>query len=144
MIRFIVHFMIILMSLLLSNSLQAQGIGRECFGKSPTCVDTKSSTNNNEKMSFIKTGENQLQLRVQKNTLSEMEQQSIVGNTFDNLDSKSNLVFFQELDLVLDSQLLVENNLNPDYNTVKSGSYPLEIVENEVIITLSLTKSTKK
>jgi len=144
MIRFVFYFTTIIMPLLLSNSLQAQGIGKGCLGGSPNCIDTKSNANYNEKMNFIKTGENQLQLRVQKNTLSETEQQSIAGNTFDNLDLKSNLIFFQELDFALDYQLIVEHRLNPEYNTVKSGNYPMEMVGNEVIITLTLRKSTKK
>lgn len=143
MIRFIVYLTLFILSFLVSNSLQAQGIGKGCLGGSPICVDSKSNTNNNEKISFIKTAKNQLQLRLQINTLSETEQQSIAGNTFDNLDLKSNLVFFQELDLVLDDQLIADYKLNPEYNTVKSGNYPMEVVGNEVIIILTLTKSTK-
>ncbi len=144
MIRFIIYLSIFILSFLVSNSVQAQGIGKGCLGGSPICIDNKSNTNNNEKMNFIKTGENQLQLRVEKNTLTENEQRSIAGNTFDNVDLKSSLVFFQELDFVLDSQLLIEKKLNPEYNTVKSGNYPMEIIGDEVIIILTLTNSTKK
>ncbi len=144
MIRFVVYLSIFILTFLVSNSVQAQGIGRECIGQSPTCIDTKSNSNNNEKMSFIKTGEHQLQLRVERSKLSENEQRSIAGNTFDNIDLKSSLVFFQELDFVLDSQLLIEKKINPTYNTVKSGNYPMEIVGDEVIINLTLTMSNKK
>jgi hypothetical protein len=144
MIRFVVYLSIFILSFLVSNSVQAQGFGTGCLGGSPTCVDTKSNTNNNEKISFIKTGEHQLQLRVEKSKLSENEQRSIAGNTFDKINLKSNLVFFQELDFVLDSQILIEKKLNPAYNTVKSGNYPMEIVGDEVIIYLTLTKNIIK
>lgn len=144
MIRFVFYFTTIFMSLLLSNSLQAQGFGKGCLGGSPTCVDTKFNSNNKERTTYLKSGENQIQLKVPTDSLSEMEQESIAGKPFARMDLKSTLVFFQELDLILDSQLLVEHNLNPEYNTVKSGRYPMEVVGNEIVISLTLTKSINK
>ncbi|MEM0517996.1 MULTISPECIES: hypothetical protein [Aequorivita] len=116
--------------------------GRDCSGGLGLCSANKMSSPNNN-ISIQKTGENVFVLAINRSSLSGAEQTSIAGQPFSAFQANLPTSFTQTDDLIFDSEVVQALGLVPKYKLLKKGSYPMQIEENVVKITLTLAEVGK-
>jgi len=122
--------------------INAEIRGRSCNGGLGLCsVSTTSEiqkTNQEYKTTAFKLDETTVVLEFHKTLLSEEEQKSLLNTTLSKITASQTIDFVQEEDVTIDPQTLLLLGIEPKYNTIKKGKYPL-LVSNETIkITLKL------
>ena len=122
--------------------INAEIRGRSCNGGLGLCsVSTTSEiqkTNQEYKTTAFKLDETTVVLEFHKTLLSEEEQKSLLNTTLSKITASQIIDFVQEEDVTIDPQTLLLLGIEPKYNTIKKGKYPL-LVSNETIkITLKL------
>jgi len=122
--------------------INAEIRGRSCNGGLGLCsVSTTSEiqkTNQEYKTTAFKLDETTVVLEFHKTLLSEEEQKSLLNTTLSKITASQTIDFVQEEDVTIDPQSLLLLGIEPKYNTIKKGKYPL-LVSNETIkITLKL------
>ena len=124
--------------------VNADSRGRSCNGGLGIChISTnlemqKNATSN--KTTALKLNDITFELVFDKNLLSEQEQKSLCNKTLDKIIVTDVIHFTQEDDLIIDTQTLQLLEINPKYNTLKKGKYPLHFSDNNIKITLTLSE----
>lgn len=127
-----------------SKTAQANFNGKLCdIGRGLCNIDTTATNNKSTSMKAIKTykkGQNTMVIEMDVLNLSKEEQYKFFGKEYSKITSEERLYFIQEEDYVFDLKTLLYLDFDYHYKYLKKGEYPLEIKDNKVIITLTLTK----
>ena len=116
--------------------------GRSCNGGLGLCsVSTTSEmqkANQEIKTKAVKINDTTVVLAFNKTLLSEQEQKSLFNSTLNTITTTEKIDFIQEEDLTIDIQTLLLLGIDPKYNTLKKGNYPLVISNDTIKVTLQL------
>ena len=116
--------------------------GRDCDGGTGLCsifISTSvSNTSNMKNYNVIKLSSKSIIIEIQTANLSIEDQKLFFGKEYSNINADESLVFLQDKDFVFDINTILYLELDPGYRLLKRGSYPLEIVNGKVQVTLSL------
>lgn len=85
----------------------------------------------------VKTGVKSFQLIIKRKEWTKEEEKELTGKT---LQLGSSTQFVMEHDLILDEDTLTSMGLNPVYNTITAGSYPMVVNKAQIIISVTLAK----
>lgn len=122
--------------------INAEIRGRSCNGGLGLCSITSTlemqKTNQEIKTSAIKINDTTVVLAFDKTLLSEQEQKSLFNSTLSKITTNEKIDFIQEDDLTIDIQTLLLLGIDPKYNTLKKGNYPLIIANDTIKVTLKL------
>ena len=122
--------------------INAEIRGRSCNGGLGLCsVSTTSEiqkTNQEYKTTAFKLDETTVVLEFHKTLLSEEEQKSLLNTTLSKITASQTIDFVQEEDVTIDPQSLLLLGIEPKYNTIKKGKYPLLVTNETIKITLKL------
>lgn len=117
--------------------------GRDCAGGGGLCSVNKTSSPNND-IDIQKLNKNTFVLNILRASLTLDEEISVAGNYFSSFQAILPKIFIQDGDLQFNNDVLEVIGIDPKYNLLKTGNYPMQIKEDEVIITLTLTERSKK
>lgn len=113
-------------------------IGRGlCTITNPTSI-TNSSTMKN--FTTYKQSENTMVIELEATKLSTDDQKLIFGKEYSKMSPNETLTFLQNEDYVFDMDTLIYLGFDVNYKFLKKGSYPLTIVKDKVMVTLTLSK----
>lgn len=123
-----------------TNKLEIDIRGRECKGGVGLCT-IENSTNKNpdtEKFYLLKISENELQLTIKTEALTIDEQKFLFGKEIKTISEIEKFYFNQDYDFELNLETIKLLNLISKNPTIKSGLYPIKLVDNRAIIILKL------
>ena len=113
-------------------------IGRGlCTITTPTSI-TNSSTMKN--FTTYKQSENTMVIELEATKLSTDDQKLIFGKEYSKMSPNETLTFLQTEDYVFDMDTLIYLGFDVNYKFLKKGNYPLTIVKDKVMVTLTLSK----
>ena len=122
------------------NKLEIDIRGRECKGGVGLCT-IETNTNKNpdaEKFYLLKISETELQLTIKTEALTIEEQKFLFGKEIKTISEIEKFYFNQDYDFELNSETIQLLNLSSKNPTIKSGIYPIKLVDNRAIIVLKL------
>jgi hypothetical protein len=125
--------------------IEADIRGRGCLGGLGLCTiqapqeTISGKTNTTPKTSIKLVSPNVFFLEIDKKQLSESEQKSIAGKLLTLVSEKESLSFVQEVDLIIDEKTLIYLGIDPKYNLLKAGNYPLTIISEKISVSFTLT-----
>jgi hypothetical protein len=118
--------------------------GKLCdIGRGLCTISAPSSmTNSNTMKNFTtyKQSENTMVIELEATTLSIEDQKLIFGTEYSKMTSNDTLTFIQNEDYIFDADTLIYLGFDMNYKYLKKGSYPLTIVKDKVMVTLTLSK----
>lgn len=114
--------------------------GRICNGGMGLCSSNKLLQNSLATTFIHKSEVNTLIMTFDKQTLTKQEEISIAGKEFNQIVSFEKISFIQNTDLVVDLETLKSLNLNPLYNIIKKGNYPMSSINEKVMVTFKLSE----
>jgi hypothetical protein len=114
--------------------------GRECKGGVGLCtIETSSNKNKNtEKFYLLKISETELQLTIKTDALTIEDQKFLFGKEIKSISEIEKFYFNQDYDFELSYETINLLKLTTKNPTIKSGLYPIKLVENRAIILLKL------
>ena len=113
-------------------------IGRGlCSISAPTSI-TNSSTMKN--FTTYKQSENTMIIELEATKLSIDDQNLIFGKEYSKMSSNETLSFVQTEDYVFDTDALLYLGFDVNLRFLRKGNYPLAIVKDKVMVTLTLSK----
>jgi hypothetical protein len=122
--------------------INAEIRGRSCNGGLGLCSVSSTlemqKTNQEIKTKALKINDTTIVLAFDKALLSEQEQKSLFNSTLSKITTTEKIDFIQEDDLTIDIQTLLLLGIDPKYNTLKKGNYPLIIANDTIKVTLKL------
>lgn len=124
----------------IENKLEIDIRGRECKGGVGLCT-IETSTNKNqdtEKFYLLKISETELQLTIKTEALTIDEQKFLFGKEIKTISEIEKFFFNQDYDFELNSETINLLNLNSKNPTIKSGLYPIKLIDNKAVIILKL------
>jgi hypothetical protein len=124
----------------IENKLEIDIRGRECKGGVGLCT-IETSTNKNqytEKFYLLKISETELQLTIKTEALTIDEQKFLFGKEIKTISEIEKFFFNQDYDFELNSETINLLNLNSKKPTIKSGLYPIKLIDNKAVIILKL------
>ena len=124
----------------IENKLEIDIRGRECKGGVGLCT-IETSTNKNqdtEKFYLLKISETELQLTIKTEVLTIDEQKFLFGKEIKTISEIEKFFFNQDYDFELNSETINLLNLNSKKPTIKSGLYPIKLIDNKAVIILKL------
>lgn len=125
-----------------TKSLDMDIRGRSCSGGSGVCsTGTSGLRQNNTNMknfNITKLTSKSMVIEIQVTNLTIEEQHIFFGKPYQNLLADEQLFFIQEQDFVFDINTLLYLELDPAYRLLKRGTYPIEIVNDTVLVTVNL------
>lgn len=124
-----------------TNKLEIDIRGRECKGGVGLCT-IETSTNKNtsaEKFFLLKISESELQLTIKIDALTIEDQKFLFGKEIKTISEFEKFFFNQDYDFELNYETIKLLNLNIKNPIIKSGIYPIKLVDNKAIILLKLT-----
>lgn len=115
--------------------------GRDCNGGSGLCsIGTSSSKLSNMKnFNITKLTSKSMVIEIEASKLTIEEQNIFFGKTYAQVLADEQLFFIQEQDFIFDINTLLYLELDPAYRLLKRGTYPIEIVNDTVLVTVSLS-----
>ncbi len=122
------------------NKLEIDIRGRECKGGVGLCT-IETSTNKNtstEKFYLLKISETELQLTIKTDALTIEDQKFLFGKEIKTISEIEKFYFTQDYDFELNSDTINLLKITSKNPTIKSGIYPIKLVENRAIILLKL------
>jgi hypothetical protein len=122
------------------NKLEIDIRGRECKGGVGLCT-IETSTNKNsstEKFYLLKISETELQLTIKTDALTIEDQKFLFGKEIKTISDIEKFYFTQDYDFELNSDTINLLKITSKNPTIKSGIYPIKLVENRAIILLKL------
>lgn len=149
MIKLIITIATLIMSFFASaqtegKTAQANFNGKLCdIGRGLCNLDSLSSSNRSTTMKAIKTykqSENTMVIEMDVMNLSKEDQNKFFGKEYSKITSNEKLYFIQEEDFVFDLDTLLYLDFDYHYKYLKKGEYPLEIRDDKIYVTLTLTK----
>lgn len=114
--------------------------GRECKGGVGLCT-IENSTNKNpdtEKFYLLKISETELQLTIKTEALTINDQKFLFGKEIKTITELEKFYFNQDYDFELNPDTIKLLELSSKNPTIKSGIYPIKLVDNKAIIILKL------
>jgi hypothetical protein len=114
--------------------------GRECKGGVGLCT-IETSTNKSasvEKFYLLKISETELQLTIKTEALTLEDQKFLFGKEIKTISEIEKFFFNQDYDFELNPETINLLNLSSKNPTIKSGIYPIKLVDNRAIIILKL------
>lgn len=84
---------------------------------------------------------NTIVLEIKRSVIAVSEEIRIAGKPFADFTANEPTVFVQQEDLILSSETLKNLNIEPQYNTIKMGNYPMSITKDKVEVVFTLTAS---
>ncbi len=112
--------------------------GSDCSSGRGACSFTVSTEAKAERLTK-KSSENNITLEIKRALLTSEEQICIAGQTFATIKAGENPKFVQQEPLILDNLSLKSLDINPLYNTIQPGNYPMLITKDKVIIVFTLS-----
>ena len=91
------------------------------------------------KFNYTKITPTDLILEVDINNLSNDEHELMFGKTNSRDNKSEKTAFIQEEDFVFEINVMMYLELNPTYNLLKKGKYPLSIKNEKIQVLLSLS-----
>jgi hypothetical protein len=134
--------------ILYSSSVLAQtkpvGIdirGRDCNGGSGLCSIgiTQAKLNSMKNFKITKLTSKSMVIEIETTKLNAEEQKVFFGKEYANISDNEQLIFIQEQDFIFDINTLLYLELDPAYRLLKRGTYPIEIVNDTVLVTVALS-----
>lgn len=115
--------------------------GRDCNGGSGLCSFEQSIGKNNSATNVVlkKISDKTIAMIIDRESLSKETQISITGKSFSEISEKEHSEFTQEKDISLDDGVLRNLEIDPKYNLIKEGKYPILLEEEKVVVILPLT-----
>lgn len=149
MIRIIISVTLFLITLFasaqnLGKITQGDFNGQRCNGSIGICYVTppteinKSTTMKN--YTTYKQSENTMIIELETTTLSIEDQNKFFGKEYSKISSNETLTFVQEADYVFSIEALLYLGFDLSYKNLKKGTYPLSIIKDKILITLTLTR----
>lgn len=123
-----------------TNNLEIDIRGRECKGGVGLCT-IETSTNKNtstEKFYLLKISETELQLTIKTDALTIEDQKFLFGKEIKTISDIEKFYFTQDYDFELNSDTINLLKITTKNPTIKSGIYPIKLVENRAIILLKI------
>ena len=143
MIKLIISMAMVLVSLLsFAQTQQKVNIsadlrGRSCSGGYGLCSPASVTEKAGGLVVAQKIGETTVLIILDKANLTIENQKSIAGKELYKVAPSEKIDFVQEASVTFDAQLLLKLGFDPKYKIVKSGSYPMIIEKDSVLVTLS-------
>jgi len=126
------------------KTAQANFNGKRCdIGRGLCNLDSLSTSNRSTTMKAIKTykkSENTMVIEMDVMNLSKEDQNKFFGKEYSKITSDEKLYFIQDEDYVFDLDTLLYLDFDYHYKYLKKGNYPLEIKDDKIYVTLTLTK----
>lgn len=123
-----------------TNNLEIDIRGRECKGGVGLCT-IETSTNKNtstEKFYLLKISETELQLTIKTDALTIEDQKFLFGKEIKTISEIEKFYFTQDYDFELNSDTINLLKITSKNPTIKSGIYPIKLIENRATILLKL------
>lgn len=124
-----------------TKSLDMDIRGRGCNGGSGLCsigtIGSKQSNMKNFNITKLTSKSMVIEVEVTKLTLE--EQNIFFGKSYAQVLADEQLLFIQEQDFVFDINTLLYLELDPAYRVLKRGSYPIEIVNDTILVSVVLS-----
>lgn len=122
------------------NKLEIDIRGRECKGGVGLCtIETKTEkSTNTDKFYLLKISETELQLTIKTDTLTIEDQKFLFGKEIKTISEIEKFYFNQDYDFELNPETIKLLNLGFKKPTIKSGIYPIKLLEGKAIIILKL------
>jgi hypothetical protein len=122
------------------NKLDIDIRGRECKGGVGLCTietntDKKTS---NEKFYLLKISDSELQLTIKIDALTIEDQKFLFGKEFKTISDIEKFYFNQDYDFELNYETINLLKLTIENPTIKSGIYPIKLLDDRAIILLKL------
>ena len=122
------------------SNLEIDIRGRECKGGVGLCT-IETSTNKNpttQKFYLLKISETELQLTIKIEALTIEDQKFLFGKEIKSVTEIEKFYFNQDYDFELNLETINLLNLTLKNPTIKSGIYPIKLIDNQAIIILKL------
>jgi hypothetical protein len=115
--------------------------GRGCNGGSGLCSTTitGSKQSNMKNFNITKLTSKSMVIEIEASKLTIEEQNIFFGKSYAQVLADEQLLFIQEQDFVFDINTLLYLELDPAYRVLKRGSYPIEIVNDTILVSVTLT-----
>jgi hypothetical protein len=126
------------------NKLDIDIRGRECKGGVGLCtIETSRNKNTStEKFYLLKISETELQLTIKTDILTIEDQKFLFGKEIKTISEIEKFYFNQDYDFELNPETIKLLNLISKNPTIKSGLYPIKLIDNRAIIILKLFSKT--
>lgn len=124
----------------IESKLEIDIRGRECKGGVGLCtIETSTNKNTNtEKFYLLKISETELQLTIKTDALTIEDQKFLFGKEIKTISDIEKFYFNQDYDFELSDETINLLKLTSKNPTIKSGLYPIKLVDNRAIILLKL------
>lgn len=115
--------------------------GRNCNGGSGLCSIgiTGAKLSSMKNFNITKLTSKSMVIEIEASKLTIEEQKVFFGKTYAEVLANDDLFFIQEQDFIFDINTLLYLELDPAYRLLKRGTYPVEIVNDTVLVTVSLS-----
>ena len=112
--------------------------GSDCSSGRGACSFTVSAEAKSERL-IKKSSEHNITLEINRALLTPEEQIRIAGQLFATIKAGENPKFVQQEALIVDKSSLKSLDINPLYNTIQPGNYPMQITKDKVTIVFTLS-----
>ena len=113
-------------------------IGRGLCSITPPDHANKSATMKN--YNTYKQSENKMVIELDMDTITVQNQKKFFGKEYAKIAPNEELTFVQDDDFVFSSETLQYLGFEKSLKHLKKGQYPLAIIKNRIVITLTLSK----
>jgi hypothetical protein len=124
-----------------TKSLDMDIRGRGCNGGSGLCSigGIGSKQTNMKNFNITKLSSKSMVIEIEASKLTLEEQNIFFGKSYAQVLADEQLLFIQEQDFVFDINTLLYLELDPAYRVLKRGTYPIEIVNDTILVSVTLT-----
>jgi len=126
-----------------AKTLEGNFSGRNCISSRGLCAIDTTVTTNKAHMKFFnsyKQSANTMVIELETSKLTIEEQVLFFGKEYSRISANETLTFVQDEDFVFDVDTLIYLGFDVNYRFLKKGSYPLVIVKDKILVTLTLSK----
>lgn len=124
--------------------LNENGIGYqfpECMRAGPVCdlFPQNPPQPKNARIMAYKSGASSLTIEISNDFLTEEKQLAIIGKLLKDVRSNEQVQARMDANFPVSTELLQALNIDATLNTIKMGSYPVEIAEKHILLKFELT-----
>ena len=112
--------------------------GSDCSSGRGACSFTVS-TDANSGRSSKKLSDKTITLEISRSQLTADEEIRIAGKPFAKFKSTETPIFIQSESIILDKTTLKNLDINPIFNAIQPGNYPMQITKDKVTIVFTLS-----
>lgn len=117
--------------------------GRNCISNRGLCDIDSTLTANRSNMKIFNTykqSANTMVIELETSKLSTDDQVKFFGKEYSKMTPNETLTFVQDDDFTFDVDTLIYLGFDVNYKFLKKGTYPLVIVKDKILVTLTLSK----